>query len=41
MKATSDEQLEAFRRRITERLAEHGARVGVRHAEVFKLITNL
>jgi LmbE family N-acetylglucosaminyl deacetylase len=41
MKATTDEQLEAFRERVTTRLAEHGTRIGVPHAELFHLITNL
>ena len=34
-------QLIAFRDRITTRLGEHGARLGVAHAEAFKLITAL
>jgi LmbE family N-acetylglucosaminyl deacetylase len=34
-----DAQVERFRRHIDERLATNGARVGVRHAELFKLLT--
>jgi LmbE family N-acetylglucosaminyl deacetylase len=41
MKATSAEQLAAFRARIAERLAEHGRLAGVAHAELFHLVTNL
>jgi LmbE family N-acetylglucosaminyl deacetylase len=41
MKATSGAQLAAFRERVTGRLAEHGARVGVGHAELFHRIDNL
>lgn len=41
MKATDGEQLEAFRRRIRERLAGLGATHGVGAAEVFKRIGDL
>lgn len=41
MKAVDDTQLEAFRARITDRLAELGAPHGVRAAEIFKLISSL
>ncbi|CAB4538690.1 MAG: PIG-L family deacetylase [Actinobacteria bacterium] len=41
MKATDGEQLEAFRRRIRERLAGLGAAHGVGAAEVFKRIGDL
>jgi LmbE family N-acetylglucosaminyl deacetylase len=41
MKATDDLQLEAFRRRIRDRLAGHGRRIGVRYAELFTLLTDL
>jgi LmbE family N-acetylglucosaminyl deacetylase len=41
MKATSAEQLEAFRRRIRTRLGEHGRRAGVAYAELFKAIRSL
>jgi LmbE family N-acetylglucosaminyl deacetylase len=34
-------QVERFRRRVLDRLAEWGARVGVAHAEAFKLIDDL
>src|SRR5262249_53729554 len=39
--AAAEDQVAAFRRRITDRAAEHGRRVGVAAAEVFKLITDL
>ena len=35
------EQLEAFRTRVTERAADHGARAGVAHGELFKVIREL
>jgi len=41
MKATSDEELVAFRRRVLGRLSEHGRRAGVAYAELFKLIRSL
>jgi LmbE family N-acetylglucosaminyl deacetylase len=41
MKATDDLQLEAFRRRVRDRLAGHGRRIGVRSAELFTLLTDL
>jgi LmbE family N-acetylglucosaminyl deacetylase len=41
MHATSDDQLSAFRERITARLADLGAPHGVPAAEVFKRITDL
>lgn len=41
MKATSSDQLDEFRHRVRSRLAEHGARIGVGHAELFHLVTNL
>jgi LmbE family N-acetylglucosaminyl deacetylase len=41
MKATDELQLEAFRKRVRDRLATHGRRVGVAGAELFKLITDL
>jgi LmbE family N-acetylglucosaminyl deacetylase len=41
MKAADDIQLEAFRRRVRERLAGHGRRIGVRYAELFTLLTDL
>jgi LmbE family N-acetylglucosaminyl deacetylase len=34
-------QIAAFRKRIVDRLAEHGARAGVEHAELFKAIVDL
>jgi LmbE family N-acetylglucosaminyl deacetylase len=34
-------QLEAFRARIAERLADHGRQVSVEHAELFRAITDL
>ncbi len=34
-------QLEAFRKKIVDRLAEAGAKAGVEHAELFKAITQL
>ena len=36
--ASDDAQVARFRRHVEDRLATFGARVGVRHAEVFKLI---
>ncbi len=36
-----DDQLDAFRRRIRERLASHGAETGVPYAEAFKRIDRL
>lgn len=41
MKARDDAQLDAFRARIRERLAEHGRLVGRPAAEIFKLIADL
>ena len=41
MKATDDDQLEAFRRRVRDRLADQGRRIGTTAAELFKLIENL
>ncbi|MCU1399158.1 MAG: family deacetylase [Acidimicrobiales bacterium] len=41
MHATTDGQLEGFRRRITDRLMGLGAAHGVRAAELFKLIEDL
>lgn len=41
MRATDDHGLVAFRRRLRERLAEHGRRFGVVAAEVFKAIHDL
>jgi LmbE family N-acetylglucosaminyl deacetylase len=41
MKAVDDEQLDAFRTRIRDRLAQLGAPHGVAAAEVFKLISDL
>jgi LmbE family N-acetylglucosaminyl deacetylase len=41
MRATDDTQLEPFRRRIRQRLAEHGAPHDFAAAEVFKLIKDL
>ena len=41
MKATDDDQLAAFRRRVRDRLAEQGRRIGAAAAELFKLIENL
>jgi len=41
MKATDDAQIEAFRRRITDRLAGLGAAHGLAAAEVFKRISDL
>ena len=41
MKAVDEDQLAAFRRRITARLAELGEPFGYAAAEVFKLITDL
>jgi LmbE family N-acetylglucosaminyl deacetylase len=39
--ASSDEEVEQFRRRVRDRLAEHGRRVGVAYAEPFKAIREL
>ncbi len=36
-----DEQMAAFARRVTDRLAEHGRRIGVAHGEAFKLMSPL
>ncbi len=41
MKARDTEQLEVFRNRIRNRLAEHGVAVGRPAAELFKLINDL
>jgi LmbE family N-acetylglucosaminyl deacetylase len=41
MKATDDHEMETFRRRIRDRLAEHGRRIGTDGAELFKLIDQL
>lgn len=41
MKATDEAQMEVFRRRIRDRLAEHGRRAGAAAAELFKRIDNL
>jgi LmbE family N-acetylglucosaminyl deacetylase len=41
MRAVDDEGLARFRRRMRDRLAEHGRRVGVPAAEAFALITDL
>ncbi len=41
MKATDEAQLEAFRRRVRERLAEHGRRVGAAAAELFVALHDL
>ena len=41
MKAVDDDQLDAFRRRVSGRLAENGATIGAPAAEVFKRITDL
>jgi LmbE family N-acetylglucosaminyl deacetylase len=41
MKAKDDAQLEAFRGRMRNRLAGHGARIGVDAAEIFKRISDL
>ncbi len=41
MKAVDDDGMDAFRRRIRTRLAEHGRRIGVEAAELFKAITDL
>jgi LmbE family N-acetylglucosaminyl deacetylase len=41
MKATSDDELERFRRRMRDRLAEHGRRIGSPAAELFRLIESL
>ena len=39
--STMGEDIEAFRTRIRRRLAEHGRRIGVAHAELFKRIEPL
>lgn len=39
--AHNDEQIDAFRREITDRLTEHGALAGIAQGEAFKLITDL
>jgi len=36
-----DAELDAFRSRVRNRLAEHGRRVGVAYAEAFKLMDSL
>ena len=41
MKAVDESQMDGFRARIRLRLAEHGARLGVDAAEMFKRITDL
>ena len=41
MKATDEHEMETFRRRIRDRLAEHGRRIGSDAAELFKLIDQL
>jgi LmbE family N-acetylglucosaminyl deacetylase len=41
MLATSDDELDGFRRRIRSRHAEHGRRIGVAYAELFRLIGSL
>jgi LmbE family N-acetylglucosaminyl deacetylase len=41
MKATEEGELEAFRRRISDRLAGHGRRIGVAAAAVFRLLSDL
>jgi LmbE family N-acetylglucosaminyl deacetylase len=41
MGATSDEELDVFRRRVVDQLAIAGRAVGTTHAEVFKLIDDL
>ncbi len=41
MKATDQAQVDAFRRRVRDRLAGHGRRVGVAAAELFKAISAL
>lgn len=41
MKATDAAQMDVFRRRIRDRLAEHGRRTGTAAAELFKRIDNL
>src|SRR5215210_2790415 len=37
----ASDQIEAFRTRVVERAAEHGARAGVAHGELFKAIREL
>ena len=39
--ASSDDQVAAFRRRVLDRLAEHGARAGVPRGEAFKVMHDL
>lgn len=41
MKAVDESQMDGFRARIRLRLAEHGTRIGVDAAEMFKRITDL
>jgi LmbE family N-acetylglucosaminyl deacetylase len=41
MNASSRDELDAFRQRMRTRLAEHGRRIGVAYAEVFKRISSL
>jgi len=41
MKATDELQLEAFRKRVRERLATHGRRIGVAAAELFRIVPDL
>jgi LmbE family N-acetylglucosaminyl deacetylase len=41
MKATDELQLEAFRKRVRERLATHGRRTGVAAAELFRIVPDL
>jgi LmbE family N-acetylglucosaminyl deacetylase len=41
MNAVDAAQLEAFRERVRRRLAENGARAGLRAAELFKLVNDL
>jgi LmbE family N-acetylglucosaminyl deacetylase len=41
MRATDEPGLDAFRRRVRDRLGEHGRRIGVAAAEVFKAIREI
>ncbi len=41
MKATDELQLEAFRKRVRERLATHGRRIGAAAAELFRIVPDL
>ena len=41
MKAKDSSDLDRFRERIRSRLAQHGARIGVEYAEIFKRIPDL